>query len=249
MIVKCIRTELESTAQHLGFSLEGQFVDRYSNITLGREYVVFAIMVRRRVTGFIVLATRNELASQLYWDEHRFPEWIPSFAFEIVDGTLSRHWSYGQYETNNGGTLELIAWNTWHASDGYLAALSEECESVEADWAMYRRLIEEEATGLCRPSLPLWLFHLGSNGVWKLYFAAHDVDAIVKDLDVMSKSAAFSGFCGTFPGDDEEWLLLDDSGKRVHLTVQSSVLTRFGASSGPAGVEDLAVLTSARKRL
>ena len=97
MKVKCLYNQIEDElARKVGLGDDAPRI--YGSLTVGREYIVLGLTYSRRLetyAGHPVFEVLNEGG---------YITMAPSFLFEIIDGSASRHW---QFNFRDGDILEF----------------------------------------------------------------------------------------------------------------------------------------------
>jgi hypothetical protein len=135
MKVRCIRsTGVELPESYLdpaaGFSREAIFP-----LKAGKDYVVFALTLRRGGVWFYVLDERGA----------DYPAWSPAPLFEVTDPRVSRCWVISEkFDSTRAGDI-VLAFPSW-ASDplNYYDRLSDGEASAVSEFQRFREFMELE---------------------------------------------------------------------------------------------------------
>jgi hypothetical protein len=114
-----------------GFTRETHFP-----ITIGREYVVYAMTIRGHDVWYYILDDRNL----------PYPVWHPAPLFSVVDGKVPSSWRY-IYTSSADDFLAVWAFPEWAQDPGrYYDQLSDRDEEALAIFSRRRQEIDVEST-------------------------------------------------------------------------------------------------------
>jgi hypothetical protein len=134
MIVKCVSKYPDSDQlKQLGPKF---FKDQDFHVTVGKEYIVFGLTVALE-PDYGGLGLSMEILS----DYENLVDY-PACLFEIVEGTVSRHW-----ELRVGAHGVITLWPPSFYKDYYHDRLSEGMPEFTEDFVRVRAMIEAEAIG------------------------------------------------------------------------------------------------------
>jgi hypothetical protein len=136
VIVRCISNRQETLPPDLVEGLpEGTVVFFPEDLTVGQEYVVYAMLIRGDQTWFYLCANRGV----------DIPYRYPSQVFEVVDSRLSHSWRFSHQQGRSGGGFSLFAVPEWVEDRGFYERLVDGLDPERAVFRRYRLLIEAEA--------------------------------------------------------------------------------------------------------
>jgi hypothetical protein len=139
MRVKCISKE-GRTLPYLYLDPEGGYApDSLFELTRDREYVVYALTVRRGAVWYYVL------------DESGvpYPTWHPAALFEITDPRTSRYWTVGIADQGLQDGSAVVAFAQW-ANDplDFYGKLTDGDAEASATFAKIGTLMDREFAGI-----------------------------------------------------------------------------------------------------
>jgi hypothetical protein len=134
--VRCISNRQETLPPDLLEGLpEGTVVFFPEDLTVGEDYVVYAMLIREDQTWFYLCANRGA----------NIPFRYPSQVFEVVDGRLSKYWRFSRLQGRSGRWFSLFAIPEWAEDRRLYERLVDGLEPELAVFGRYRLLIEAEA--------------------------------------------------------------------------------------------------------
>ncbi len=111
--------------------------DSEFHLTVGREYVVYAITVNRGHPWYFV-------CDDVYDNIHvAYPIWKPAALFEIVDRKLSTHWLV-DFRNNDEGIF-IIAFPEWVQDPRFYERLTDHDQDAVVIFRTFKNLLDEEA--------------------------------------------------------------------------------------------------------
>lgn len=149
MKVKCVRTKVSEfpfeSEEHLSYYrdlLRGSDVDKsFSDLVVGRVYVVYAVRIRKRGYPFYFVKTSD----RPFFDYHL----QPSPCFEIVDGSVSKFWHcHTEIHVDKRGNESIsttLAIREWTDGFDFLHRIIDEKSPEIEIWEEAARKIEAEA--------------------------------------------------------------------------------------------------------
>jgi hypothetical protein len=118
--------------EYLDVSL-GLTKDTSFPLTIGREYVVFALTT---FVGGIWYYIADD-------DYSYYPVWSPAPLFAVVDGAISPAWRAAHHRFGERMTV-VLAFDEWAHDPSYYERLTEHDEGAVATFRMYKERLEAE---------------------------------------------------------------------------------------------------------
>lgn len=134
---RCIRTA-DKAARDLGdkvISLQGPALDFSSRLTVGKEYLVYAIMVDDAGASFLIVDDEQERFADGY------PVPLPSGWFEITQSWLTPTWRVGERWHKGRRTL-VIGDEAWQREPLLQWKITEGLPDALEVWQTIRRMVE-----------------------------------------------------------------------------------------------------------
>lgn len=108
-------------------------------LTLGREYVVYAMTVDSGHPWFYIVDD----------DLHPWPMWHPGPLFELVDGRVSRYWVFGYAPRDDDAQGRAVpnaefAFPEWIREPMFLDRLTDNEQPEVSVFARYKSLMDDE---------------------------------------------------------------------------------------------------------
>jgi hypothetical protein len=132
MKVKCIEKAVSLLPEKIksNYSIS----DSEFSIAIGKEYLVYAMTVHY---GYVWYYICDESCSY-------YPIWNPSSFFQVVDGSLSRHWIYSLKEGERATLRPRWAFREWAEDPDYYDKLTDGEEKEVAIFKAYKTLMDME---------------------------------------------------------------------------------------------------------
>lgn len=135
MKAKCISNRGRNLPHLYRDPSAGYGADADFPLTLEKEYVVYALTVRRGALWYYVFDDNG------VW----YPVWYPAALFAITDSRVSRYWVVGLYREGLGDGSAIVAVAPW-AKDPYVFydRLTDGDPEVRNTFSTYRALMDHE---------------------------------------------------------------------------------------------------------
>jgi hypothetical protein len=142
MRVRCVKNRIEemqgdTRLYEMLTKVVGYKADHQLKLTVGREYVVYAISVKYGYPWFFV-------ADDTYTS---YPMAYAAPMFQVVDSRLSQHWRFGYalFEDSSEEPVNLIAFEEWAVDYSFYERLLDSEPNEKSLFHRYKVMIDLEA--------------------------------------------------------------------------------------------------------
>lgn len=168
MIIKC--TNNNYSRAHLSNELEKYLLEIYPNgldnvllLDLDKIYVCYAVVFSPITEWFFIT---DEAGA-------RYPSWYSSILFDILNNSVSRYWSIGNFVDFKGSDFPLLAFDAWANNPYFHGQLFEGDMDTISTFEFHKKLMDvefpkpdiiDEAEALGEPC---WVFDSETEESWE----------------------------------------------------------------------------------